>query len=130
MRSDQLGPRDIAKTSIAAYFQGFGLGVTTTVRRGDANPQYSAAAGIGTGGWGGAACTSFFSDPCLGITLVFMAQLVGYSATAPTFRKEVHNMAYELFADATATEAATPGADQKKTCSGSGPRVQKPSFTG
>jgi hypothetical protein len=54
----------------------------------------SDAAGRGAGGWGGAACTSFISDPTHGIALVFVAQLVGYYQTAPTLRKEAHNRAY------------------------------------
>ena len=58
------------------------------------NPMISDAAGRGAGGWGGAACTSFFSDPTHGIALVFVAQLVGYYQTAPTLRKEAHNRAY------------------------------------
>jgi CubicO group peptidase (beta-lactamase class C family) len=97
MRTDQLAPRHIKKTSMAALYQGFGLGLSTIVREGDPDALPGGlAAGLGTGGWGGAAATFFFVDPVHHLTCVIGTQYLDFADGAPTYRQDIAKLVYQL----------------------------------
>eukprot|EP01059_Diplonema_ambulator_P000933 TRINITY_DN10722_c0_g1_i3.p1 TRINITY_DN10722_c0_g1~~TRINITY_DN10722_c0_g1_i3.p1 ORF type:complete len:380 (+),score=47.01 TRINITY_DN10722_c0_g1_i3:30-1142(+) len=96
MRTDQLAPRGAKKTSIAAAFDGFGLGLGLALSPSSPTSYPGAGlAGHGTGGWGGAAATTYFTDPVNDLTIVLFAQLLNYPESIPMLRFEVLKAFYE-----------------------------------
>jgi len=100
MREEQLAIIGAERTNLSAFFQGVGLGVSVVTKSGvKGTYPGGATAGVGTGGWGGAAQTFYFADPKNHVTFVLMGQLLNYSASIPALRAEFSEMVYQCFPD-------------------------------
>ncbi|KAK3241216.1 hypothetical protein CYMTET_48997, partial [Cymbomonas tetramitiformis] len=97
MRADQIEARGAERSSLIQHMQGFGLGTSLILRPGEKSAFPCLDAGLGTGGWGGAAGTYFFVDPVNHISAVFTTQILGYSEACPDLRTEGASLIYSLF---------------------------------
>ena len=99
MHRDHLGDMGVKRTSMAAMFQGIGLGVHCTTTSAEPNAFMMARAGIGTGGWGGAAFTQYCTDTENQLSWVGVSQLLGYTKTMQLVRNQLNHFVYLLFPD-------------------------------
>lgn len=115
MLSDQLRIVGAAAGKCFDAYQTHGLigGVTCSPGLGGRYLPAGAASGLGAGGWGGVAGTSFASDPEHHLAIVIYSQELDYFLSSKDLRLDLTRQAYRVFPD---LRAMLDAAQDKEPC--------------